>query len=64
MVAGQWSHDPRTWTIAPDMPFLAFTAAQIAVNRATKGNLSRAEEIEAFYVRQSDAELKLGGKTG
>jgi len=37
-------------------------AAQMAVARVSRGEKCEAQELEAFYVRQSDAELKLGGK--
>jgi len=53
---------PNAWTIAVEMPFLAVNAARIAVGRVLSGATCKAQEIEAFYVRQSDAELKLGEK--
>jgi len=63
-VSGDWSvvSDAREWTLAPEMPFLAFDAARIAVNRVLSWTVSKPQDIEAFYVRQSDAELKLGTK--
>jgi tRNA threonylcarbamoyladenosine biosynthesis protein TsaB len=50
------------WTVAVEMPFLAFEAARIAANKVLNRDVYKLQEIEAFYVRQSDAELKLGIK--
>ena len=50
----------RTWTIASCMPFLAMNAAQLAADRFVRGQLCDPQQLDAFYVRQSDAELKLG----
>ena len=67
VVSGDWhtdSDDERSnvWTLAPEMPFLAFDAARIAVSLVLQKEMCKPQEITAFYVRQSDAELKLGGK--
>lgn len=63
IVSGDWwGSDIREWVIAPDSPFLAYDAARIAINRVLSGAVCKPQEIEAFYVRQSDAELKLGTK--
>jgi tRNA threonylcarbamoyladenosine biosynthesis protein TsaB len=55
--------DAEGWIIALDMPFLAFETARIAVNWVLNREVSNPQEIDAFYVRQSDAELKLGVKS-
>jgi len=48
------------WTIAPDSPFLAMHAARLAAARVSQVGTDSAARLEAVYVRQSDAELKLG----
>jgi len=50
-------NDPSGWTVATSDPFLGRPMARLALQRFRQGQFTTALELQAYYLRKSDAEI-------